>query len=90
MYYYIIGTIVVLWFIASTIRHLKGKGKIISGCRENCIGCKKCLKICRRNVLKMEKDENGTYIIVQKPENCTACGDCAKVCKFNALKLIQK
>jgi NAD-dependent dihydropyrimidine dehydrogenase PreA subunit len=87
MTYYIIGALVAVWLFGSIYRRIRGRGKIIRVKEDNCIGCGKCLKRCRRNVFEMVKDEKGAHIIVRNPDNCTACGDCVGTCKFKALEL---
>jgi NAD-dependent dihydropyrimidine dehydrogenase PreA subunit len=90
MTYYIIGALVVIWSVGGIYRHMRGRGKTIRITENNCTGCGKCLKRCRRNVFEMVKDEKGTQIIAKNPQNCTACGDCVGTCKFKALEVIKK
>jgi NAD-dependent dihydropyrimidine dehydrogenase PreA subunit len=90
MLYYIVGTIIALWLTGSIYRHLRGRGKIIHIIENNCTGCRKCLKMCRRDVLEAVKDEKGTHVAVKNPDNCSACCDCMHACKFKALELIEK
>jgi NAD-dependent dihydropyrimidine dehydrogenase PreA subunit len=90
MGYYIVGAFVALWLTGSIYRHIRGLGKTVRIAEENCTGCGKCLKRCRRNVFEMIKDERGTRIIVKNPDNCTACGDCLSGCKFKALEIIER
>jgi NAD-dependent dihydropyrimidine dehydrogenase PreA subunit len=90
MTYYIIGALVAFWSIGSIYRHIRGRGKIIRVIEDNCTGCKRCLKRCRRNVLASSGEEKGAPVIMKNPQNCTACGDCVSTCKFKALELIKK
>ena len=39
MTYYIVGAVVALWIIGGTIRHIRGRGKIIRIIKENSTGC---------------------------------------------------
>ncbi|MDR1198232.1 MAG: 4Fe-4S binding protein [Prevotellaceae bacterium] len=87
LYYCIIGAVIALWLTGIVCRHIRGRRKMIRVIEDNCTGCTKCLKICRRNVLEAVKDENGTHIAVKNPYNCTACSNCVKACKFKALEL---
>ncbi|MDR1381125.1 MAG: 4Fe-4S binding protein [Tannerella sp.] len=93
MTYYIIGALVVIWSVGGIYRHIRGRGKTIRVTEDNCTGCGKCLKKCRRNVFEMvkrhqdEKFFTPTHVIVKNPQNCTACGDCVGACKFKALEL---
>jgi NAD-dependent dihydropyrimidine dehydrogenase PreA subunit len=87
---YIIGAILLLWFIGGFYRHMHGRRKIIHVIDNNCTGCRACLKKCHHNVLALASEENGSHIIVKNPVKCNGCGDCLSVCKFKALELIQK
>lgn len=93
MAYYVVGAIIVLWFIGSIYRHLRRRNKVIHAVEGKCTGCKRCLtniRKCKRNVLDLVSDKNGKHIAVKYPDKCTACGDCISVCKFYALELVQK
>ncbi|EHL16803.1 glycyl-radical enzyme activating protein [Peptoanaerobacter stomatis] len=47
--------------------------------RALCIGCGKCVKVCKVKAIEPEKE----YIV--NKEKCTACGECALVCPAGAL-----
>ncbi|MDR3198076.1 MAG: 4Fe-4S dicluster domain-containing protein [Planctomycetaceae bacterium] len=87
---YIGGVIIVLWFTGGIYRHVRRRGKIIHVIDDNCTGCKRCLKMCRRNVLASASEENSSHIVVKNHLRCSSCGDCVGACKFKALKLIEK
>jgi NAD-dependent dihydropyrimidine dehydrogenase PreA subunit len=90
---YIVGAILVLWFIGGFYRHLQGKNRTIHVIESNCTGCKRCItnmRKCKHNVLDLVNDENGKHIVVKYADHCTACGDCVSVCKFNALELVRR
>ncbi|MDR1480256.1 MAG: 4Fe-4S binding protein [Planctomycetaceae bacterium] len=84
------GTIIAVWLIGSICRHICGRGKIIHFIDDSCTGCKRCLKMCRHNVLASISGEKGSHVVVKNPLNCTGCGNCVSVCKFKALSIIEK
>jgi len=45
-------------------------------------GCRKCIKVCPRNVLARDKNRD---LRVVRPENCNGCGDCTRVCPVGAI-----
>ncbi|WXR61617.1 4Fe-4S binding protein [Peptostreptococcaceae bacterium AGR-M142] len=52
---------------------------IINYSNENCINCKKCLRVCPVDAIKLVNQK--TYIIDEK---CIGCLECVRVCEFNA------
>jgi NAD-dependent dihydropyrimidine dehydrogenase PreA subunit len=83
-----VGIVLLLWIFGSLHRNRKAKNKVIRVVESNCVGCQRCLKRCRRQVLYVEKEESGTRVVVKYPERCTACKDCMGGCKYNALELV--
>ena len=57
---------------------LKAKPELMFS-RDLCIGCGKCVKVCKVNAIEPKKE----YIV--NKEKCTACGECALVCPAGAL-----
>ncbi len=49
--------------------------------RENCTGCKLCLRACPYGAIDMVEEK------AQFNDNCTQCGACASSCKFDAILL---
>ena len=49
-------------------------------CSNGCIGCGKCVKVCKFDAIKVEN--NHAFI---DPEKCKNCGMCAKECPTNAI-----
>jgi len=49
--------------------------------RENCTGCKLCLRACPYGAIDMVEEK------AQFNDNCTQCGACASSCKFDAIVL---
>ncbi|MDR1372993.1 MAG: 4Fe-4S binding protein [Dysgonamonadaceae bacterium] len=90
MGYYIVGALVALWIAGSVTRRIRRRGKTVGITTENCTGCRKCLKICRRNVLASSGEEKGAPVIIKNPNGCTACGNCVSVCRFKALEMVKK
>ncbi|MDR3129871.1 MAG: 4Fe-4S binding protein [Tannerellaceae bacterium] len=86
---YIAGTIVVLHLIHGIYHHIQRRRKTIHVIDDHCMGCKRCLKKCHRNVLALAGTEKGAHIFIQNPSRCSACGGCVSVCKFKALQLIE-
>lgn len=86
--YIILGSVLLLWLLGGTYRHIKGKNKIIHVVESNCTGCQRCIKRCRHRVLEAVKEEQGVRIVVKNPDKCSACGNCTGVCKFKALELV--
>ena len=51
----------------------------------NCIGCGKCVTMCKRNVFVMEQKK----ATVANLAACMGCGKCLeKMCKFGAINLV--
>ena len=87
---YISIGVVVLWTAVVFFRDKKNKNKVICIVKNNCTGCRRCVKRCTRGALDIIKAETDIYAIVKYPDKCTSCGDCLGKCKFNALKLIKR
>lgn len=71
------------------VRNRRRKKKTISVVRENCVGCKCCVKKCMHNVLEVVQTPEGPRVEVKAPERCRACGHCVAACPFHALELIE-
>ncbi|MFI3321253.1 MAG: 4Fe-4S binding protein [Rikenellaceae bacterium] len=51
---------------------------------ENCIGCGKCIKMCKREVFELQNKK----AVVVNSAACVGCGKCIeKMCKFGAITL---
>ena len=62
--------------------HNKDKGADArKACKNACIGCKKCEKLCENGAVSVK--ENLAAIDYEK---CTGCGACAEGCPTGALK----
>lgn len=88
-----IGGLVILAGMAgwmAYVRNRRTKTKKINIVRENCVGCKNCVKKCRHNVLEVVQTSEGPRVEVKAPERCRACGHCVATCPFQALQLIEK
>ncbi len=68
-------------------RNKRAKNKVVYVIDNNCTGCQRCVKRCRRKALDITNDKSGLHVALKHPEKCTACGDCVAVCKFKALEL---
>lgn len=49
--------------------------KTMKVCTTGCIGCTKCVKVCKFDAIKVEN-----FLAKIDPEKCTGCGECAKAC----------
>ncbi len=59
--------------------------EILEVVTENCVGCKRCVQMCKREVFSM----NGHKAIVTNFEACVGCGKCVeKMCNFGAINLV--
>ena len=81
---------VILLIAGYIFRSKRAKNKVVSVIDNNCTGCRRCVKKCRRDVLNIAENEAGGLVVVEYPDKCTACGDCIVVCKFNALELVKR
>ena len=63
---------------------------------EKCIGCKKCVAACPKNIIKMVPYGKEAHVLCSSPEpgkvvrkvckaGCIACKKCEKACKFDAI-----
>ncbi|ABA88642.1 glycerol dehydratase-activating enzyme, putative [Syntrophotalea carbinolica DSM 2380] len=52
----------------------------------NCIGCGKCLEVCKAGAIR--KDETGAKGLIIDRDRCTLCGQCAKFCYAGAINII--
>jgi len=84
---YIASAIVAMLAIWYIYRNKQAKSKVVRVICDNCTGCGRCIKRCRRNVLNIIENDAGKHVVVENSQKCTACGDCIAVCKFNALEL---
>jgi 2-oxoglutarate ferredoxin oxidoreductase subunit delta len=56
----------------------------------HCKGCLLCVRVCRRQVLKVAEQlgPTGYYpVMVDKPEECNGCGLCHLVCPDVAITI---
>lgn len=53
-----------------------------------CMGCEKCVDICRRKVIDMSFMEDRYIAKIIYPEDCKGCGKCTRICPGDAIKLI--
>ncbi len=53
---------------------------------DRCVGCRVCIKRCKREVFKFDKDRG--VAIVADINLCVGCGKCVeKMCNFGAITL---
>ncbi|MDR0686004.1 MAG: 4Fe-4S dicluster domain-containing protein [Dysgonamonadaceae bacterium] len=90
MIYICIGIIIFLWITVGFSRRRRRRRKIIFVSDCICVGCRRCVRRCRHDVLEALKGERGTRVTVKRPERCTACGKCIDKCMYGALKLIER
>ena len=60
-------------------------GKVAVFRPENCIGCHKCVKLCRFDALSVGPDSNTD--IIADPMSCEGCGLCAIACPRGSLTM---
>jgi len=84
---YIASAIIAILVVGYLYRSKQAKNKVIRVIDDNCTGCGRCMKRCRRNALEISNDGTKKQVVVKYPEKCTACSDCVAVCKFKALVL---
>ena len=87
--YIISASLLLLIIFAYRQRGKRAKNKVVRVIDDNCTGCQRCVKKCRRKALDVVKDESSTHIVIN-PDKCTACRDCILVCKFSALELADR
>lgn len=51
--------------------------------QEKCIGCGRCMEICRYDAVSRSKENNSSYII--DPVSCEGCGVCVHFCPESAI-----
>lgn len=56
------------------------KGFLVSGIKNECLGCEACAQICTHKAIAMQVDEEGFRYPVVNTELCVNCGLCNKVC----------
>ena len=66
----------------------KKSKRIVHIIEDNCIGCKCCIRRCRRQVLGISQMTDQTKVIVERIEACSGCGKCLSGCLYNAIELI--
>jgi ferredoxin len=88
--YISLGIVFLLSIFSTLHKKKKAREKVVHVVEINCVGCQRCLKRCRHNVLAVKRNENGTRVFVKHPDRCTACGDCFGGCKYDALKLVER
>lgn len=55
---------------------------------EYCIGCGKCIRLCRRgDVLTLRKEGAKTVAFAHDPLNCAGCGLCLQNCPTHAVRI---
>jgi ferredoxin len=59
---------------------------VVSG---ECIGCKRCVKVCRHRVLSMVSVHDKIYATACLQERCSRCGKCIVSCPEKAIKLVK-
>lgn len=87
--YIIIASVLLLLVTLGNIRHRQAKQKVVCVIDDNCTGCQRCIKKCRRNALEITGNGKERHVALN-PDKCTACGDCIPVCKFNALEIVRR
>lgn len=53
--------------------------------KEICNGCGMCVKVCSRNVYKIQELNGKKISVPTNPGNCVGDGSCHMVCKTNAI-----
>ncbi|HHV11655.1 MAG TPA: 4Fe-4S dicluster domain-containing protein [Clostridiales bacterium] len=49
-----------------------------------CVGCRKCLKVCPGNLIKLNEDKKAW---IKYPKDCWGCSSCLKECAYKAIAL---
>ena len=86
----VLSILILLYIVGIISKKKRAKAKVISIIEDNCTGCQRCIKKCRRKALEVLNDDNGRHVVLKYPERCTACRDCVIACKFNAMKLVDR
>jgi len=74
-----------LKFLKDRIRFLRKFERRPVFIHGNCAGCKKCIKICPRNAITMDRDIKNYVVLTDR--KCIRCFCCSEVCKFDAVKI---
>lgn len=56
------------------------RGFLLSGLKEECLGCEACIQVCGHNAIKMDEDNEGFRYPVIDESKCVSCHLCNKVC----------
>lgn len=86
----VLSILILLYIVGIISKKKRAKAKVISIIEENCTGCQRCIRKCRRKALEVLNYDNGRHVVLKYPERCTACRDCVIACKFNAMKLVDR
>lgn len=54
----------------------------------DCIGCEKCIRKCKNNVLKIVDNGMCRFVNVINEASCTGCGLCETYCYHDAIKIV--
>ena len=87
--YIISAGLILLYIIGQIHRSKRAEKRVVRVISNNCTGCKRCVKKCRRKALDIVNEETRLHAVVN-PGKCTACRDCIAVCKFNALEIVER
>jgi NAD-dependent dihydropyrimidine dehydrogenase PreA subunit len=61
------------------VPNISGPGKAIIINPDKCIRCKKCIEVCRSDVMVPDPEEDGMPIVLY-PDECWFCGCCVEHC----------
>ena len=59
---------------------MSSQGYLVTGKKEECLGCSACVQVCPHSALSMKEDSEGFGYPALSPEACVDCGLCHKVC----------
>ena len=64
--------------------------------KHKCSGCKKCVSVCKNDVLSMHEINHKSKkyfftrtklkVQISNLDNCTSCGSCIAICRHKAIK----